>query len=338
MSEIDRLQTYYPFNTDTLETVAEVAERFHSYASWNQLYDDFQSDSSHAHLNEVTFSPHYGNPIKIIDIEPTDQDNTLIYHFPLGNTINGLAKATLITLSSTLPNTRIIASDDSSGSSADSGNLLSRQRHEVAKGVFRSTIDPILAYVHKKQINQATQIGLSFGVDKAISAGLLAGCFDIESKNVTLINPVSTKPRTKAQLGADFFASTKNQDISSGLAEYSAFNGCAKQTKCKNMQFGGQILKLINPTNLAIAQGIMTGKFQPRLVELLRLNPNTNTTVIWGTESQLALDGLMQTIIGQIKEVANNQVTAMPIQKQSHSMSNDIFLHSALVYESLKKH
>lgn len=338
MSEIDRLNNYHDFSVETTEAVAEVAERYRSYETWPELFSDFQSAASHAQLHEVEYTPARGFPIKIVDIVPTEIDTSLVYHLPMGNSIDQNMQARLLTLSAVLPNTRIIAAGNPAQPLTNSGRLTQQERNEVSRGRFRPTVDPILAYAHKEKIEQADQVGFSYGADKALAATLLTDYYDISTPKVVPMDPASVTPRTILQLGADFLATNKHLNDYVEATEFPAYIDARKVTGRKTGWLAGYGLGLTRQSNIAIARGITVGKFETRLAETLRHNPETHATLVWGTESELAINGIMHALAGRISDSGQaNQFTAMPVIGQYHAMGDDIFLHAALVHESLTK-
>lgn len=123
MQNTERLSQYYEFDDTTLDVVTETAEKLRSFPDWNSMYSDFQSSRSHAHMHETTVSPQYGFPIKLIDIIPVEAESTMIYHLPMGNSIDENMQARLMALSTALPNTRIIASSNPAHPLAKGGKL-----------------------------------------------------------------------------------------------------------------------------------------------------------------------------------------------------------------------
>lgn len=337
MSEVDRLQNYYPFTTQTAEVVAEVAERFRALNDWNELYSDFQADDSHAKLAEKTYTPAHGSPIKLVDIVPVEHDKTLMYHLPMGNSVDANMQARLITLSAVLPNTRIIAAGNPAQPFTDSGKLNQYQRKEVSSGNFRSTVDPILAYAHQERLERIDQVGFSYGADKALAAAILARCFDITPDSVIPMDPASVTPRTLFQLGADFLATNKYLSEYVDAAEFPAYIDARKVAGRKTGWLAGYGLGLMRQSNIAIAKGIATGNFEDKLSQALEHNPETRTSVVWGTESELAIDGIMQAATGQAQITFGQRVTVMPVEGQHHAMGDDVFLHAALVREGLSQ-
>lgn len=337
MDEAERLNKYYEFDSSTTEVVAEVAEELRSFDDWPELLSSFRSNNSHAHLHEVTTTPSYGFPIKIIDIVPVETESTMIYHLPMGNSVDENMQARLITLSKVIPNTRIIASGNPAQPFVKGGKITSSDRARVSRGIFRDTIDPILHYVHSQKIDSASQVGYSYGADKAVSATSLSHSFDIEPTTIIPMEPVSIKQRTLKQLGLDFLSSNQQLKHYVESANLPAYQNARRINNQRTAGLGGYTLGLLRASNLAIANGIACGEFEQHLTSALRNNPETNGVLIWGSESELAVNAIMQSMHKQMQydKKINNLLDPLIVSGGHHAMGDDIFLHSALIHQAL---
>jgi hypothetical protein len=60
--------------------------------------------------------------------------------------------------------------------------------------------------------------------------------------------------------------------------------------------------------------------------------------MIWGTLSELAINGYMLAITGRlIRRFGEHRVSVAQMQGQKHAMLDDIFLHGAIMLQSYNK-
>ncbi len=338
MENTERLSQYYKFDNTTLDVVEEIAEKLRSFPDWNSMYSDFQSSRSHAHMHETTASPQYGFPIKLIDIIPVEAESTMIYHLPMGNSVDENMQARLMALSTALPNTRIIASSNPAHPRVKGGKLPKSDRDRVSKGIFRDTIEPILFYAHNQKIDTADQVGYSYGADKAVSTASLANSFDIQTPNLIPIEPASVLPRSLGKLGCDFLSSNSELKRYVKASEMPAYDDARKIASRKQGGLIGYTIGLLRLSNVAISKGIASGKFEQNLTSVIRRYPETNSTLIWGTESELSINGIMKALSSRLdKTFGDQRFQSMPIEGGHHAMGDDIFLHTALVHQALNQ-
>lgn len=333
-SEIDRLKSYHNFSPETLDTVAEVAERYRAYKSWPEMYADFQSEHSHASLRHVRFAPLGGLLTEIVDIVPDDYDNTLLYHLPMGNAADPNMLTRLMVLSSTLPNTRIITESNPAQPLTNSGRLTSMQRAQVKNNNFRPTIEAILQYTHSQRVDSVTQTGPSYGADRSVAGHNIAYSYDINSTHVAPMDPASPETISVIELAKRFLSTNTHLSDYVNATECAAYLDARVEASRRTGGMAGYAMGLLRLSNLAILQGIAGGNFESRLQKSLERDPNSTATVIWGSESELAIDSLMSTIVSGIQDRGyQERVVGVPIIGQHHAMFDDIFLNAALVRE-----
>src|SRR5437870_2644850 len=102
----ERLSNYYPFSTETIDTVSEFAgrqSRFHSYADFLQAVGLDQSQIVKPHKDM--------GHIHIVDRQPDEYDpaEALVFHLPMANPLDPNQLYQLGTIAGVSPNSRLIA-------------------------------------------------------------------------------------------------------------------------------------------------------------------------------------------------------------------------------------
>lgn len=336
MSEVERLQQYHDFSQDTLETVAEVADRHRAFDSWVDEYNEFTDGPQRQVVTRTYLGEGSHLEVEVVDIRPSEEKDTLFYHLPMGNSLDPNMLVRLHVLADVLPNTRILASSNPGGIGVRSGSLSYIERLKVARGDFLPTVEPLLRYAAWEKIESAKQVGFSYGADKALAGAHHSSSYDIEATDLVAMEPASIARRGLMDLGLAFGWSSRQLKRYIEAAKYPAYEDARKHalkaTHGMANYLGGVIFR---PTNNAISRGIGQGTLEARLDRLMDFRPETRVTLVWGSESELASDGLMLAMQARHEEEGRQKVDYMRIAGGHHAMGDDVFLHAALIHDAI---
>jgi pimeloyl-ACP methyl ester carboxylesterase len=337
-SEAERLSAYYPFDEDVLERVSQAADEQRS-ESW----DTMSKKVPKARI----FDPRFGSkPVGVLDIIPKDHDGVQVYHLPMGNGLDENMTARIATLAATEPTKRIIAFGNPGAPGINTGKIEHhRNRKEVKKGDLRAAIDPALQYLAEREIDTATHIGFSYGADRAAASAQYANLYDQQVPQSILMEPASVQNRELfglkslgvLKLAADFGSTAKALDGYVKAAGSDAYLEARKLAEKRGHGLLGYTLGLARLSNIAIAQALAKDGFEGRVDAGLESQAQMRADILWGTDSELALNDLMVGITDRlIKKYGANRVGATALEDQKHAMGDDIFLHTAMVLQALK--
>lgn len=331
----ERLGNYYAFEGDVVEAVANVA-----VIQSGMNFDEFMR---HVNMPEPElYSPNGSYPIQIVDIKPSDDYNeqqVRLMHLPMGN---GLDKNQLYQLATTFaadPTIRTIAFGNLSGLGRDKPGALSPSALLYAfRGDSRQLVDRQLRYVAGNTSGKSAGTKIE---NRAFSAGCLlallttenADLYDLKVGQVTAIEPGDAKPRNilkpiaMASLGGDFIKTAgplSGYVEASGIDAYSDLQGGSALGLVK---YGMGVLRA---SNLIVAGRICGDNYEKRARAALDMQTMAELHTIWGSESELVIDGLMSSITKELSEQYCDRSASTRILGGRHNMVNDIHLQSAL--------
>jgi pimeloyl-ACP methyl ester carboxylesterase len=330
IDEAERLQTYHPFDQDVLDDVSEVAERQRSQ-TWEEVRTQLP--------NTEYFTPDGGKTIEVLDIKPKGgHDQTQVYHAPMGNGLDENITTRIAALAASQPNTRIITVGNPGAPGQNSNKLKVAQLLGVWMGDLRAAVDPTLQYLAKNGVETATHIGYSYGADKAATAAQHAGQYDQEVPRGILMEPASVKKRSMIGLASDFGSSAKALDTYVQATASDAYREARKLADKRNHGLTGYVLGLARLSNIAISHALATDQFEHRVDKALSEQDEMKVDVVWGSESELSIDSLVLDIVDRLQtQYSHRRVRGTVVHGQKHAMGDDIFLHAALILQSLKK-
>lgn len=322
----ERLQEYFPFSPEVIETVSEVAERQKTYSNYQQFFDAENIGEIH------NWQPNGLKPVSILDIRPAEHDpnEALLLHLPMANPLDSNHVFQAATIAATNPNTRVIAIGNPSGRKFATGLLSDNNRKQLTeRGNWHSLVDPLEQYAEKERIEYIDHAGYSYGALKAV---ISAGRSYRQVKNVVAIEPV-VGDRSLLKLGADFLSTNKELKRYLDATELPIFLEAHKDG-VGMLAYSRGLLRL---TNIAIAHSLTHPKFDERVDDALEKKSRMNTTIVWGSESELALDGLTSAIVAKLQvKYGVTRVKAIRLAGQKHALANDVHLHAALILEGRK--
>lgn len=333
-----RLMTIHPeLDPAVADRAATVAEMQQSevFKHYSEFVRTVGRASVRSYLDETTNSK-----ISLFDIVPNgdyDEDYARVYHLPMGNGIDPNQIYTAATIFAAEQNTRLIAVGNPGSiyalkSGYQGGKLGAESRKQVAAGDFGSTVTSLLAFLESEGINSTDHIGYSYGADKAVSASLLSANYDQEVETTVVIEPASVVKRSLGKLGLDFM---KSNAAMAGYVEANADNhyDAARKRSPGALRYP---TALVRGTNIAIAKGIAKGGFEQRANAALEANDELVMPIIWGSDSELAVDAVVTDIAQNLAEIHGaNRVEAHRVVGGRHALANDLALQSALILNAL---
>lgn len=330
VNEAERLADYHPFDQDVLDTVAEVADR-QRRQTWPEMRYRLPS--------KTLFEPIGGKVIELLDIRPRwGSEATQVYYLPMNNGLDENMSARVATFAAAQPDTRIIAVGNPGAPGQKSNRLHLKDLPAVWKGNLRPTVDPILQYLDANEIGPATHIGYSWGADKASAAAQHADTYDQEVLQSILMEPAGVKERSLIELGKAFASSAEPLGAYVEAANSQAYQEARDAAWETNRGAKhGYDFGLVRLSNIAVARALSRDMFEQRVDEAMDRQEEMKVSIVWGSESELAINSLMSDIVRRLKENHGHLVTGTAIEGQKHAMGDDIFLQTALILQSLKK-
>jgi len=313
----ERLRSYYPFSPDVIDTVAVEAERQSSFLTYQDYLGSFGINADSWPKNSER-----------LDIRPREHDSAegLIVHLPMGNPLDMNQLFQIATIIGTNPSKRVIAEANPGGPGYNAGTMNADERDKMrAAGSFRPAVQSLCDFLNREGIGLQHHYGASYGADKLSGAiaDRTAAVF-----SATVVEPVSVKTRTTTRLAKDFVSSN------SRLNEYVEASDMATFVDARKDSVGltSYGLGLLRPTNLAIVRALGYGQFEQRMDRGIDIHPEMVATIVWGSESELAIDGLVGDIVTRLNS-RRGKVRGMRLEGQGHALVNDIHLQAALVLE-----
>jgi pimeloyl-ACP methyl ester carboxylesterase len=254
----------------------------------------------------------------------------------MGNPLADHMQLRLATLAATEPDKRIIGVGNPSGPRQGIGTLRFKELRKVWDGDLRPTVDPILRYLSSQAIETAVHIGYSYGADKAASATEYSDSYDLQVSNGVFMEPVGIRTRKLLELGKDFYRSGSELDNYVNAADSNPVIEAASAAAEKSHGLRGFALGLLRLSNIAIEHALTKPLFDTRVIRSLKSQDSMEATVVWGSESEISTHSYMLNVIKDLKHKFNNRIKTITLENQKHAMGDDIFLHTALVMQSLQ--
>lgn len=325
-STAERIGQIYPFDPGILERVGEVADR-----SADLSYPDFLDANN---IPKVTrFKPKNGKKIQVIDFIPPDgYDNVVVYHEAMATPLTPNAIMHVAAIALAAPDTRVIGVGNPGKPGQGYGKVKLSELPELWDGKLRPVVDPILQYLNVQKVKEAAHTGYSYGVDRVAATAQHATAYDHKVTKGIFMDPASVVDRGMWKLGKAYYSTEEHLD------HYVQSTGSRPYLESRKIGGGlvGYGLGLLRPTNLAVTHVLGQNGFGARLDSALVLQPEMDAHAIWGTESELAINGVMTELSSRMQQKygsARYKSTALPGQK--HAMCDDIFLHAAMTLHGL---
>lgn len=329
MMEIERLRRYFAFDDDVLMRVSKVAE-VQRAKSW----ETFQRELPKPQI----FKPKRGKSIEVVEFGPKeDYDDVQVYHLAMSCRLDPNILMCMAVLAAAEPRTRIITVGNLGGTAHRTGALRWRDMPGVWRGNLDATVRPTLEYMQGQGITEATHIGYSFGADKAAAAIGLATAYGQTVTRAIFMDPAAVTRRSLGSLVRAFDEAGEVMEDYVQAAALPAYNEARDITKKLEFGYATYVAGLLRPTNVAIAEALARDGFEARVANALKSQSNLQVAVVWGSASELAHHGLMTKLTAHLaKTFGEKRVRTLTIQNQRHAMGSDLFLHDAIILQSLK--
>lgn len=326
MNTLERLAGYYPFSIETREAVSDFADKQARYRTYQDFFDEVGVGQPYV-VEQTGYKP-----VSVLDIRPDEHDpaEALFYHLPMANPLDANQMYQVATIAGTNPGKRVIAAGNPSAPGYGAGRLTHSQRAAVTRGDLTPTVDPVLRFADEQGIEFAEHVGYSYGSDKAAEAATRA---NHEVKNIVAIEPV-VGARNLLKLGLDFAATAKHLKRYVEANELPSFNE-ARQDSVGPLAYNLGLLRL---TNIAIARALGRGDFDSRVMAAMDQSRQENAvaTIIWGSASELARDGLCKALYSTLEQTyGSRRVQRIRLEDQTHALANDVHLQAAVVLDAL---
>lgn len=327
MSEQTRLGAYYPFDDDVLDIVSEVAERQRA-SKWQDIQTELPESK--------VFAPRYGKPIEVLDFLPFDYGDTQVYHLPMGNTLDANMSLRVATLAAAEPTSRIIAVGNPGSLGRGHGKLRLKDAPEVWRGDLRPVIEPTMLYLEEQKIEEASHIGFSYGADRASASARHAYKYAQKVAHGIFMEPASVAKRSSLSLAMSFFSTAESLERYVQAANCRPYEEARRLAASDGGSLANYALGLARASNLAIGHSLTKGGFGARAYTAMLLQPEMQADIIWGTASELSVNGLITAIAERLKKRFGERIDSMTLDAQRHAMGDDIFLHTAMILQALK--
>lgn len=324
---VERLNGYYDFNEAISTKVGAVAEMQAGLS-----YEEYLAASGIA--EPFIFNPDGGKPVRILDIRPSvdfDESKARVMHLAMGNDVDPNQIYQAATVFSADPDTRLIAVGNPAAPGLGYGKLSFADSGLVAKGDLRPVIDPVMKYVEREGITDVEHVGFSYGASRVPVAMKYAAHYEHQADGVA-IDPADVKDRgfklkAMLSLAADFGSTAGPLEDYVQASGIPAFLEARKHSPNLVMYSLG----ILRASNLAIASALAGDYYQKRATDALEAQPDRKLHTFWGSESELAIDGLLQQITTNLQDRFGERAPATRLIGQKHNMVNDIHLQAALV-------
>lgn len=326
MNTSEQLAGYYPnFSEDTLAKVTDAAARQSKYTSYQQYFADLGIPEE-----LQTYTTNSGQPLQVLDIRPKEYDpaQATVIHLPMANPLDPNQIFQIATMAEANSNTRIIATGNPSVFGYKSGVLSRYERKRMANGDFQPMAGRLNGYLDKTGIEIVNQVGYSFGADLAAEA---ATSDSREVSKIIVIEPAAVVMRSLGGLATAF------SKTASSLSEYvnATDQPLFKEARKNSVGAMAYNLGLLRATNIAVGRGLAKVGTENRLMQAMNLHSKAEVTLAWGSESELAIDGLTSAIATRLNQVNANRLRTIRMDGHRHALANNIYLHAAIVHEGL---
>lgn len=327
----ERLEGYFPFSDDIMGRIEDVAEQQHELG-----YEEFLDLHGITPDDLKVVAPDNSKPLEVLDLKPRtdyDETHTRVLHLPMGSgmTPNKIVRAA--TLFAADPTSRLIAvGNPGTHFGHGYGKVPLRDLGKVWKGDLRPTVEPSVRYLNDEGIETSDQLGFSLGADRAATASAVAADYDHGVLKGVFMESASVADRGLVKLTADFKKSDEHYKAYVADCDFPAL----KESRDQSEGPLTYILALGRLSNIAIANALSKNHFERRVTEAMEAQPEMDVHVIWGEESELALDGAMRFTVAGLQKSFGRRVRWTSLPERHHAMADDIYLHTAIALHGLE--
>ena len=322
----ERLASYGVFSANTIEVVAGVADQNAQYGSFGDYVDAERIPTPF-----VTYLNGRPEQILDIDLQPDehDPDHATEFYLPIDNSLVPHQIIQLGTIACANPGMRLITHSNPGAVTGFSyGSMSALNCWKIFKGDFSPLIENRFRYAQSRGIQVLDDIGFSLGGDLAVEAG---GSDDFGVDNITTIDAAANHKWHVPVLGKVLMTTLETLDGYVAQTDWPAYAE-AFDLAPGDIPMG---LGFARPTNIANAFGLSKGGYEKRAKRALDTHPNALLTSVRGSDSELAIDGIMQAIDERMaEEYGQERYRSQRIPGGRHMMVNDIYLQAAIVREA----
>jgi hypothetical protein len=323
MTTAARLEQYNAFDQEVIGRVAAVADE--------QLRTNDHRPFITNYVLGDTLTENDARNATILDIRPREHDPkaALMIHLAMGQPLDPNNLYQIATIAAVNPNIRIITKGNPSGIGYAKQSLNREQREQASRGNFRPLTEPLMRFAEENGIESVDQYGYSFGADLAMTA---ASKEAFDTPHVIVVEPASVVKRSLIGLGIAFGRSNAS------LQEYVDQSGPAfASARTESLGLPGFGIALARLSNLAISRGLSQGGFELQTKVAMNAQPDMQTTITWGTDSELSLHSPTSDIVRALRaQYGEDRVQAIQLEGQKHALANDVYLQAALVAQGLR--
>jgi pimeloyl-ACP methyl ester carboxylesterase len=208
-----------------------------------------------------------------------------------------------------------------------------RSLRKVVAGDLTPFVDSSLRYLCDTGVTTTTQLGYSYGADRALAMAIAAADEGVAVRQLVAVEPASLQQRSMLGLGRAFQACTPRFRARL-LAATSPLLRDSRRTADEQALMVW--LALLRPTNLAIARALARGGFVERAALALQAQADLKMHLAWGSQSELSDDSIMTTSVGDLQQAYPLRVTQTRLVGGDHSMADDIALHAAIMLQGVR--
>lgn len=325
MNTSERLQAYHAFPVAITDRIEEIAEQQRSM--------DFRSFLVLQGIEDIAA---YKTGNAVLDLIPKgdfDETRARVVHLPMANGLDSNQLYKVATLFAVDPTVRMIATANPSGPGYRSGVVGHSDRRLVAHGDYYPTVEPALRYINANRISLVDNIAGSYGVNKANAATIAASRYDHVVDKMVHVDPANLIDRRPSELGAAFHDSVKPLRGYTDAPAVPAYRA-ARDESVRGWRYN---LGLIRLTNIAVTRGLTLGDYQEQTEAALDAQPGMSLHAVWGSESELCIDGVMSNIVDSLEYQYGDRMSHLRLPGQKHAMMGDLHLEAAVVYDALAR-
>lgn len=318
--KLDRLRGVYPdFSDDVIRTVEDVAGKQAFYG------DECSRYFKDINLPVVQRCGESRAQIMDFDSEHRRAGGAIVSFVTMANGLDPNQQFQAATIAEAMPNKRFIVVGNT-GAGIYAGSQLHKRsdRKKVARGNFTPLVDDVARYIEDQDIQEVTLEGYSLGATLALE---LSNKDATNTSKVLVIEPADITRNSVSRLGLAFVQSGGRLEEYVKKSQSLGFEAARKNSP-------GMLpyaMALLKPTNIAEIRGLTKGRFEARVDKYLGMDQDNEVTVIRGSESELALNGVMRRVAERLSYKHSQRYIDVVLSGQAHALVNDIYLGAALV-------
>lgn len=324
-----RLRSSYEFDDQVVASVLKIAQdQDLDYRTFVRKYNVSRP---------ITFKTKRLLPIQVLDLRAdtvTSDNEADILHLPMANGLTRNKIFRSVVLHRSLSNRRLIVFANPGIPIAHRYGKSERgSLKRVASGDLEPMVASSIGYLQNQKISVVNQYGYSYGADRALALAITAAKTGITVNKSVIAEPASVKSRTILGLMRDFNKSGKGLKATLKASDSKLLRSSRPRRSEHPLLVA---MALARPVNLAVARGLSRGGFEDRLRKAMESQPTMRVHLLWGSNSELADDVLLQKIADVFTKAHPDRVRAMRLPGHNHSMADDVSLHAAIMLQASK--